>query len=267
MSSLHLLGLPGLASLAEALASGRLTPPFAPSELRRHVPRELEEPVAAELREMTVSGMAPAHIARLLRALESERRALQAVADRVEVVWSGTEEPGSRTRDTAVVVRELFRGARRSVLVASFAVDRRDKAEALFGPLADRLDADPELSARLFLNVKRAHRDERPESVLLREFAEAFRGEVWPGRRLPAVFHDPRSLAVGGGKRSCLHAKCVVVDEERALVTSANFTEAAHERNIEAGVLVDDRQVAATLRAQFETLVERGALRRVPGLG
>lgn len=57
-----------------------------------------------------------------------------------------------------------------------------------------------------------------------------------------------------------------MVDDDRALVSSANFTEAAHERNIEAGLLLNDRQVAKALRAQFETLVERGALRRVPGL-
>ncbi|WP_309744892.1 hypothetical protein [Chamaesiphon sp. OTE_20_metabat_361] len=33
---------------------------------------------------------------------------------------------------------------------------------------------------------------------------------------------------MGGRTRACLHAKCVVIDEEYLLVTSANFTEAAH---------------------------------------
>jgi phosphatidylserine/phosphatidylglycerophosphate/cardiolipin synthase-like enzyme len=65
---------------------------------------------------------------------------------------------------------------------------------------------------------------------------------------------------------ACLHAKCVVVDEERLLITSANFTEAAHERNIEAGVLMRDRVVARAIRSQFEMLVVQGRLERVPGL-
>jgi phosphatidylserine/phosphatidylglycerophosphate/cardiolipin synthase-like enzyme len=56
------------------------------------------------------------------------------------------------------------------------------------------------------------------------------------------------------------------VDEERLFVTSANFTEAAHERNIEAGVLIADPVAAKAMRSQFESLVDRKILRRVPGL-
>ncbi len=263
---LRKLGRPGLLSLADALDSGRFSLAAFPGELRHHVPRDLEPAIVAELREMLDSAMTPQHVARLLRAVAAERTALQAVADRVELVWSGTEEPGSMSRDTAVVVHELFRAARRSVLISSFAVDQRAKAEVIFGPLAERMDEEPELEVRLFLNVNREYGDETADAVVLREFAELFRNRIWPGNRLPAVFHDPRSLAVSGTTRACLHAKCIVVDDGRALISSANFTEAAHQRNIEAGLLITDRRVAAALRAQFETLVERGRLRRVPGL-
>ena len=61
--------------------------------------------------------------------------------------------------------------------------------------------------------------------------------------------------------------KCIVIDEDRALITSANFTEAAHERNIEAGTVITDTILARSLRGQFDTLVDHGALKRVPGLG
>jgi phosphatidylserine/phosphatidylglycerophosphate/cardiolipin synthase-like enzyme len=49
-------------------------------------------------------------------------------------------------------------------------------------------------------------------------------------------------------------------------VTSANFTEAAQERNIEVGVLLEDEAFARALRQQVDSLVQAGALRRVPGL-
>ena len=52
----------------------------------------------------------------------------------------------------------------------------------------------------------------------------------------------------------------MVVDDERALVTSANFTEAAHDRNIEAGVLLDDPRQASALRRRFDALIRRGVL-------
>ena len=62
------------------------------------------------------------------------------------------------------------------------------------------------------------------------------------------------------------HAKCVVVDDDVAFVTSANFTEWAQQRNVEAGVLVRNSHFARQLRAQFDGLVQAKAVRRVPGL-
>ena len=49
------------------------------------------------------------------------------------------------------------------------------------------------------------------------------------------------------------------------LVTSDNFTQAAHERNIEAGVL-SDRVLAMSMRSQFETLIIKKILCRNPGI-
>lgn len=267
MSALRGLGRPAMKGLAAALEGGRVAPPFLRSQLSRHVPDDLVEGVLGEFQELSESGMAPAHIAHLLRLVAEERAAAQALSDRVELVWSGTEVLAGNSRDTAVVVQELFREARQSVLIASYALDTGSKAEALFGPLAARMDAEPGLRVRLFVNVKRTYRDETAAAILLRKFADTFRTKIWPGERLPEVFHDPRSLAPSGKQQACLHAKCIVIDTDRALITSANFTEAAHERNIEAGTVITDNHLARALKAQFETLVDHGALERVPGLG
>lgn len=81
----------------------------------------------------------------------------------------------------------------------------------------------------------------------------------------PTSASDPRALAFGAGaKAAALHAKAIAVDDRRAFVTSANFTEAAHNRNIEAGVLVDSAPFATSLRLQFDSLLEAGHLRRLP---
>jgi hypothetical protein len=55
------------------------------------------------------------------------------------------------------------------------------------------------------------------------------------------------------------------VDDEIAFVTSANFTEWAQERNLEAGVLVRDVGFARSLRNQFESLIAASGLRLLPG--
>ena len=165
-----------------------------------------------------------------------------------------------------MVVQELFSSACHSVLISSFAIDQGAKGHELFRPLVDRMNANPQLSVRMFLNVKRQYNDKTPTSILLRQFAENFRKHIWTGQRLPDVFHDPRALELSTNTNACLHAKCVVVDEERVLITSANFTEAAHQRNIEAGVLISNQVAARAIRSQFEMLVAQNILKSVPGL-
>jgi phosphatidylserine/phosphatidylglycerophosphate/cardiolipin synthase-like enzyme len=45
-------------------------------------------------------------------------------------------------------------------------------------------------------------------------------------------------------KRTALHAKCVVVDKQHVFISSANFTEAAQQRNIEVGLLLHSIRLA-----------------------
>jgi phosphatidylserine/phosphatidylglycerophosphate/cardiolipin synthase-like enzyme len=258
-------------AVARALRSGRLAPPFARSALSGLLPDEQIGAVQGALAELGAAGMAPAHVAALLELLAEERAAQQRQADRVELVLSPPELDHVDARDTAVVVQDLFRRATRSVLVVSYALDAGDKARALFGGLAARMDAAPELSVRLFVNVHRPHQDDTPAAELVRAFARQLRAGVWPGERLPEVFFDPRSVEQDGPQRAVLHAKCVVVDDRWTLLTSANFTEAAQERNIEAGVVLDDPPTAARVRRQLQALVDAGRLRRLhlpePGAG
>ncbi len=67
-----------------------------------------------------------------------------------------------------------------------------------------------------------------------------------------------------GGPAGVLHAKAVVADDEAVFVTSANLTEAALDRNIEVGLLVRDRALAAAVSSHFRVLIDRGLLRPLP---
>lgn len=261
---LRALGRAALAGLADSLATGTIGAPITRAALGPHVPDDLLDTVWAALAALEADGMAPRHIAQAARLLVEERDAGQRMSDRVELVWSPPDLDAIDARDTSVVVQEMFRRAKGSVLISTFALDEKRKAEALFGELAARMDAEPELVVRVFANIHRKHHDETPSTALVREFGKRVRDDVWPGDRLPAVFYDPRSLETEGHKRAVLHAKAVVVDGRWTLLTSANFTEAAQERNIEAGVVVDDRRLAQRVTRQFDELVARGVLRRVP---
>jgi phosphatidylserine/phosphatidylglycerophosphate/cardiolipin synthase-like enzyme len=181
----------------------------------------------------------------------------------LDLVWSGPEGPHASSRDTGVVVPELFASATRSVLVCGYAISQGDK---VFARLAANLDANPALDVRIFTNIPRPWKDARSDVEIVCAFAENFGSRQWPGRRMPRVLYDPRALAETPGPRACLHAKCLIVDDERALITSANFTEAAMDRNIEAGVLIRDAGFASRLRAQFDALEQRALVSTVPAI-
>jgi hypothetical protein len=44
-----------------------------------------------------------------------------------------------------------------------------------------------------------------------------------------------------------------------------DLTEWAHQRNVEAGVLIRNREFVRQLRQQFESLIEGKLVRRLPG--
>ncbi|MFM7470305.1 MAG: DISARM system phospholipase D-like protein DrmC [Nodosilinea sp.] len=262
-SPLLSLGRPALDGLATALEMERLSFPVYPFSLTNYVPEELGPVVAMELNKLRQQGMSSIHMAYMLKLIAQERAISQQKQEKVDLVWTGPEVPGTGSRDTAVVVREMFSSARHSVLISSFAIDQGAKGHELFRPLAEQMDTNSNLSVRMFLNVKRPYNNKTPVSTLLRQFSENFRKHVWPGQRLPEVFHDPRALQLSSNSNACLHAKCVVVDEERVFITSANFTEAAHQRNIEAGVLIANPVAAKAIRSQFEMLVSQGLLKKI----
>lgn len=59
------------------------------------------------------------------------------------------------------------------------------------------------------------------------------------------------------------HSKVVIVDSRVAFITSANLSEAAHERNLEAGVIIRDPDFASVLRQRFSALLSEGHLYRL----
>jgi phosphatidylserine/phosphatidylglycerophosphate/cardiolipin synthase-like enzyme len=216
--------------------------------------------VVDEVVRLQAEGISPNHLTLLLEASAALTEARSGHID-AQLVWTGPESQTAQSRDTSVVVQELFGQARRDVLVSTFVVRQ---GALVFAPLARRMDELPELRARLFVHVGREWRDTVLDSELLREFSEEF-GREWPSARRPEVYYDPRGLLEQSDKRATWHAKCVIVDDDVALITSANFTEWAHQRNVEAGVLIRNREFVRQLRQQFESLVEGKLVRRLPG--
>lgn len=259
INGLLTLSVPDLSALAEALRSGRLSAPFLPALVERIVPRAVSSEVSMALQGMASAGTNRDGIVATVELLAAARAQQPSIDEVIELVTTGPEVGACANRDTQVVVQDLFRNAERSVLVAGYELYQ---AEPLFRALADRMAADPRPTVQMFLNVKRPFGDTTSEGELIAGFKHRFRTQHWPtGRPLPEIYFDPRSIAIDAKRKAVLHAKCIVVDGRIAFVSSANFTDAGQERNIEVGVLVRSRVVADRIISFFANLISASSVR------
>ena len=171
-------------------------------------------------------------------ALESVQSAWQN-SDRpsVEVVVTGPDSPAAPVRLTSEVVRQLIDQATTRVTMVSFAAYQMSSVIAA-------LDAAVARGVLVSLIL------ESPDRLQGGGGAHAYasyRTYRWPiDRREPP---DAK-----------LHAKAVIVDNRDVLLTSANMTNAAYDKNIELGVLCRGGGIAAQVQHHFDALIARGVL-------
>lgn len=109
------------------------------------------------------------------------------------------------------------------------------------------------------LNDARQRVPASPEAHAAAELGQFVRTN-WPfGPPYPRLYYDIRATRPGPPYCS-LHAKCVTVDGLQAFISSANFTQRGQDRNIEAGVLIQDPTFAQHLARQWHGLIESGAV-------
>jgi phosphatidylserine/phosphatidylglycerophosphate/cardiolipin synthase-like enzyme len=245
-----------LLSLSRALVDGRLAAPYSASAVQL---AGAGGDAAAFLE--SLQGTDPSVVAWMLERLAQERRrAADRYANVAQLVWSGASEGEASIRDTRVVLDDLFSRARRHVLLSTYVIYQ---GRSVFSALTRRLRERPDIEVEFYVNLSSKTGDDEGEKAEVEAYLGHFAREHWPeDLPLPALYYDPEGRKQGASRTS-LHAKCVVVDQRWALVTSANFTEAAQERNIEAGVLLDHAGLSGALVARFKALKDGAVLRRM----
>jgi phosphatidylserine/phosphatidylglycerophosphate/cardiolipin synthase-like enzyme len=250
-ASLKNVSTTALEQLRDAIATGVLKPPINRDGLGAHGVRHQLDAI-----ERALAGHQTAACLAVLDVALAEREDRKPVP---ELVWTGPEAASGIARDTAVVLRELFEGARESVILGGYSFKY---ARDVLAPL-HRAMRDHVVDARFFVHVPQIERGQQ-SAPHLEEHLGGFLKESWPfGNPKPRIYYDKRSL-VPGPPYSSLHAKCVVVDGARAFVSSANFTQRAQEHNIEVGVLIVDPNFASFLAGQWMGLVDAEVVREYP---
>lgn len=158
----------------------------------------------------------------------------------VETVWTGPPSGNHTTRLTSAVVVDLIGSATTSVLLVGFAVHNEPSVTAALTQARAR-----GVGVRLVL--ERTADNPRYNATYETPFPGVDAERLcWPSPPRP--------------DGAALHAKILVIDDNTALVGSANITGAALGKNLECGLLVRGGPAPHNIRRHVQGLVDRGEL-------
>lgn len=187
------------------------------------------------------------------------RSAVSAIAtgralNRVSLVWTGPPSEVLGLRSTRAVVNTIVANAVETLVLVSFAGYKVDQLAASLAGAVDRgvdvtliLETHDDSGGGLSIDAAKAF-------TALEGRARFYR---WPLEARRAYFADSARL----------HAKCIIADRSKALITSANLTSAGINDNIELGTLIEAGPLPAKLHDHLNLLIEVGTLELVNGAG
>jgi cardiolipin synthase len=177
----------------------------------------------------------------------AEAAAAVGVDHRAEIAWTGPATEAVPLRRVDQVIYDMVETAKDEVLLVTYAAYKAERAMKALRDATDR-------SVRVKLVIELA---QESGGKITFDGLQAFRTAV-PSAQ---VFYWPleRRKRSASGSYGAMHAKCLVADRSRAIVSSANLTDYALEANMELGLLVE-RAVAVRLAEHFDQLIVRGEL-------
>ena len=187
-------------------------------------------------------------------AVQSASAALahQRQKQKVELTWTGPRSPHVSLRRTDQALIELINGAKKRILIVSFAVYKARNILSALEKAADRGVAitvileSPDVS-----EGKIAYSTIRALGASLREKARVF---IWP---------YAKRATTPEGKIGSLHAKIGVADGDHLYLSSANLTDYAMNINMEMGVLVHGNDLPPRIEEHFAGLISNGTLAEI----
>lgn len=173
----------------------------------------------------------------VLRAIEGARSHTTGLTP----VW--TLPPGlgalSGIGQLTAATHHLVTAAYRSVTVSTFNIQRSSALWAALKEVSERA----EVSVRIYMDADAADRDPKPWSPTSSQVAVEMPG---------AVVLRTRRGQDGAAARN--HAKFVAVDGQILIVTSANLSASAEERNIELGLRLEDPVLTGAVESRMREL-------------
>jgi cardiolipin synthase A/B len=252
--ALALVDSSGLECVCRALEAGQLS--LASTAATRAAVAQGSATVVRHLRSLQeiwtgfAADVSPQMLALMLRASASSVAVFRHQVPSTEVAWTGPKVEGSFLRATREVVRELLRHVHAELLVVGYWIAARDDGEGFIDEVIVSL---AEAVARGVTVTVVVDERVRPDGKDNRGILMA----AWPKGVIPPKILTWRLPPTD--KHLKLHAKVLVADRRDALVTSANLTSYAMDRNMEMGVRIMGHP-AGGIAKHFDLLEAAGVL-------
>jgi phosphatidylserine/phosphatidylglycerophosphate/cardiolipin synthase-like enzyme len=185
-------------------------------------------------------GIGSAELAAALRSTSAAANLYESRSS-IELVWTGPSTEMVPVRNTERVLCEIVAAAKTRIFIVSYVAYEVDSVvQALQNAAARNVRIDMLLESSI----------EHGGSVTVDSVKTM-------ERSIPSVhIYAWKPEGIGGS----VHAKCAVADGNVALITSANLSPAAMERNMELGVLVKGGHLPANLLRHLDALVTTGTV-------
>jgi phosphatidylserine/phosphatidylglycerophosphate/cardiolipin synthase-like enzyme len=171
-------------------------------------------------------------------------------ATQTEVVWTGPKVEGSYLRATRQVVQDIISAAESELLVVGYWLAGKEDYEGIVNDIVELMASAVERGVKVAMVLDEGEKGygKNNRDTLI---------ALWP-KDIP----HPKLLTwkiPPDDKHLKLHAKVLVADRHDVLVTSANLTMYALDRNMEMGIRVKG-QTSEQIAQHFELLEHREVL-------
>jgi cardiolipin synthase len=204
-------------------------------------PLERRFPASSWIAELRQVDYGPGVVADVIEASGAARQDERS-AQHVDFVWTGPETSHVSAQSTEGVFLDLIAAACHRLILVTYAARE----------------------VELVLDALEAASQRDVDIIVVCE--TQLHGRPFNADTVARLSSIPRLQAFAWTNRpgnSSMHAKIVAADGRAVLVTSANLTESALLRNIEAGILVTGGSLPGRIDAHFRQLVSTGSFERV----
>ena len=170
------------------------------------------------------------------------------LANEPTIAWTGPENGLFPVRRADQILYDLISQASNRVLIVTFAAV---KIQHLVKHLESAINRG--IQVTLILESK-----EESEGQLSFDAANAFSPAILSNAEV-LVWPLEKRKRNSAGNPGKLHVKCAVVDDQ-AIISSANLTEDAFNRNMELGLVIEQGKLPQQIYSHFSALKQKGEL-------